>query len=205
MKSLSKLTVGEYQQLYSIHKSDDDEVDKSIQSVSILTGLTRWEVEDMDLSEFRAMAREISILFGGHVIESRPKTTLKINGKWYYVCLNVRHLTAGQYIDLQHFLKGNMIDNLHKLMACLLVPVKKYWFYKAKGKYDGENHEKISEGIQDLNFIDVHATCVFFLALWNNSIKAIQGYLTNQLKKTGKNLPEMDLEKIMGGYIMPSK
>lgn len=197
MKSLQKLTVGEYQQLYTIHTSTDDEIDKAVLSVAILTGKTRWDVEEMPLDQFREISRSISILFSGESEPQKPKNYIKVNGKTYKICLNPRKLSAGQYIDLQHFLKGNMIDNLHKLMACLLVPRK----FFGVGKYDGENHEQISAGIQNCNYAAIHATCVFFLTLWNLSIKAITPYLTSQiLEKTTLN--QTDLQNIMDGFLM---
>lgn len=202
MKSLSNLTVGEYQALYAIHTSKDEEIDKAVLSVAIVTQKTRWEVEEMPLDEFTLKAREISILFSA-TVQGKTKNKVKVNGQSYYVCLNPRKLSAGQYIDLQHFLKGNLIENLHKLMACLLIPLKKYWFVKRLGKYDGENHEKISEGIQDLKFVDIHSTCVFFSTLWSSSIKALIPYLTKELKTKSPLINQTDLQTIMDGYIMP--
>jgi len=197
MKNLSKLTVGEYQALYSIHTSKDEEIDKAVASVSILTGKTRWEVEEMDFKEFTHLTKELNILFDAFV-SGKPKTKLKINKIVYSVCLNPRKLSAGQYIDLQHFLKGNLIDNLHKIMACLVVPKKRF----GVGKYDGENHELISTGIQDLNFTDIHSTCVFFSLLWSHSIKAIAPYLNQEVMRTNQGTSPLDLQSIMDGFSM---
>lgn len=199
MKSLTNLTVGEYQELYTIHKSKDDELDKAVQSVALITGKPRWDVEDMDMDKFSEIARAISILFSGH-LEVKPKAQVKINGKSYHVCLNPRKLSAGQYIDLQHFLKGDMIENLHKIMACIVIPHKKKWGRKVLGKYDGENHESISEGIKELRFTDIHSTCVFFSLLWRDSIKAIIPYLSKHPKMMSLNIDETNLRSIMDGY-----
>ena len=195
MKNLSKLTVGEYQQLYSIHTSKDDDMDKAVQSVAILTGKARWEVEDMDFKQFSQLTKEISILFTPQV--GQPKTSIRINKKRYAVILNPRKITYGQYIDLQTFLKGNLIENLHKIMACLVVPKKLF----GRGKYDGANHEEISTGIQDCNFIDVQSTCVFFSLLWSSSIKATIPYLNQEMKKKNLKLPETALQNIMDGFL----
>lgn len=202
MKSFEKLTVGEYQQLYEIHISGDDQIEKSVASVAVLTGKPRWEVEDMDFDQFREKAREATVLFSAALVEKFPSKLIKIAGKWYRVCLNPRKLTAGQYIDLQVFLKENQIRSLHKIMACLLIPVKRYGLYTKVGKYDGENHEKIAEGIQDCNFMQVHSTCVFFLRLWNLSIKAMVPFLKKELSKTGMKTTETTLQGIMDGFLM---
>lgn len=197
MKSLSNLTVDQYQHLYAIHRSTDDEVDKAIHSVAILTEKTREQVEDMPLDEFREVSKAIAIIFSGPQEQSKPRSKIKVLGKNYSVCLNPRKITAGQYIDLQHFLKYDMIENLHKIMACLLVPYK-FW---GNGKYDAENHEIISEGVLDCKFSDIHGTCVFFLLLWSNSIKAITPFLSKEIQKKTM-LSQMDLQSIMDGSIM---
>lgn len=205
MKSLNNLTVGEYQELYKIHKSKDDELEKSIQSVAVITGKTRWEVEEMDLTAFNEQARIISILFSTPVSQTKPKLKVKVNGKNYRVCLNPRKISFGQYVDIQHFLKGNMIDNLHKLFACILVPYK----FMKQGKYDGANHEQIAEGVLSMNFQDIHSTCVFFLNLWNRSIEATVLYLKNQwnkeMKETSLPFPEAILQSITDGSTMLSQ
>lgn len=199
MKSLSKLTVGEYQELYKIHKSQDDELEKSIQSVAIITGKTRWEVEDMDLVKFNEQARIISILFSGPIDRIAPKIKVTVNNKKYRVCLNPKKISYGQYVDIQHFLKGNMIENMHKLFACILVPYK----FMKQGKYDGANHEQIAEDVLYMNFIDVHSACVFFLTLWNSSIKATADYLSKKwLKEMSSPMPEILLQTITDGSLM---
>lgn len=196
-----KLTVGQYQELYQIHTGSDEDIEKAIASIACITGKPRWEVEAMELDKFKEKAAEVAILFTPVLEDRKPKTKIKINGKKYRICLNPRKLTAGQYIDLQHFLKdGQIIRDLHKLMACLVTPIR----FLRKGKYDGENHNKVAEGLINCNFSEVHSTCVFFLNLWNHSIKAITPYLSRELLKKVKNpiMREMDLQKLMDGFTM---
>lgn len=206
---IDNLTVGQYQELYNIHTSQDDDIDKAVASIALITGKPRWEVEELPLGQFTRISKEISLLFSNPQIKTKVVKYVRVNGKKYAVILDARKLKYGQYVDLQHFLKGNMIENLHKLMACLLVPVK-YSPLNIKGKYDGENHEKIAEGVQLLKFSEVHSTCVFFSKVWNNSIKAIEGYLIKEMMKEMKtrNLPEIitttDLQNYLAGYTMPS-
>lgn len=200
-KRFNELTVGEYQEIYSIATGKDDDLDKSIQFVSILTGLTWEQVSDLDIGDFNKVIREIDIIFSNHVIDTEIINTCKVDGKKYNIIHNPRKLKSGQYIDVQTFMKGNVILNMHKLFACLLR--RRGWF--GVGKYNGKDHEVISEGVRDMNFITVHATCVFFLSLWNNSIAAIRDYLKEELQRTGnqtaQEITEMDLQNIMAGSI----
>lgn len=199
--TLDQLTVGQYQELYRINRGDEDDLDKSISCVSVLTGLTRWEVEDMALTDFNKVAAEINKIFSApQVPVGKPPRSVTIFKKKYHVLYNMRKISAGQYIDLQHFLSGNVVENLHKIIACLLV--KREWL--KKDKYDAGNHELISEGVQELNYLQVNNICVFFSKLWASSIKALEPYLLKEMKKKGIPLKEMDLHKIMAGYTMPN-
>lgn len=200
-KRFHQLTVAEYQQLYTISRSDDDDIEKSIQLVSVLTGKPRWDVENISVQEFRTISAEIAVILSAQSTSTIPKRIIKLKGKKYLVEHNPRKISAGQYITLQHFLKGNMIDNLHSLFACLLTPYKLF----GKGKHNGADHELISIAIQDLNFCHVHATCVFFLTLYEKSMTAIRDYLEIQARKGKKpEMPKelMDLWKLTDGYIM---
>ncbi len=197
--SLAKLTVDQYQRLYAVQRSENTDLDKSIQSVAIITGKTPTEVEAMDFHEFKTKAKEIAVLFSGPIEQRMPHRYVKLVGKKYKVMTDIRDLSAGQYIDLQHFLAGNMIENLHQIFACLLIPEK----FFGKGKYDGKNHEIISNSVLDLPFIEVHSTCVFFLKFWNGSIKAIQDYLNKEFQKNPNlKLNETDLSILMDGFII---
>lgn len=205
---IENLTVGQYQELYKIHTSQDDDIDKAVASISILTGKPRWDVEEMPMAQFTSISQEIAILFSNPTIKPRVVKSVKIEKQKYAVILDPKKLSTGQYIDLQHFLKENMVENLHKLMACLLIPVN---YLSIKGKYDGENHEKISEGVQNLKYVEIYSTCVFFSTLWTRSIKAIGTYLAKQMNREMKSrnldpiLTETDLWNYLAGYTTLSK
>lgn len=198
-KKFKDLTVADYQQLYSIYKSDDEDTEKSVLMVSVLTGLPRWDVENISLLEFNNICREAAVILSG--VQKPPKLvdTVTIKGKKYRVCLNPRKMQSGQYIDIQTFMRSNIIDNLHKIFACLLVPKKLF----GKGKYSGELHEQVAEGVRDLNFSIIHGTCIFFLNYWKLSMQIIRDSLEKKMKKENQSLPKelMDLWKLSDGFI----
>jgi hypothetical protein len=199
--TFSSLTLGQYQQLYAIGKSESDETDKAVECVSVLTGLPRWEVEEMPITDFNKVSAELTTIFSDFKSD-KPKNKIVLGGKKYLVQLNPRKLTAGQYIDIQHFLKGNNIENMHKVIACLVLPLKRFG---RVGNYDAKNHEQISEQVRELPFANIHATCVFFLNLWRASTGVMQDYLKSQLKKTlttsqYQRIAGMDFKKIMDGF-----
>jgi hypothetical protein len=200
------LTVWQYQQLYNIHTGTEDELDKIIQSVCVLTGLSERGVEDLPMPDFNKVSAELATIFKRET-KSEPKTFININGKRYGVIYNPNTLTAGQYVEIQTWMKSNVIDNLHKIFASLVYEVKGRGIFKKRLKYNSDNHAEISEAVLQCRFVDVYSTCVFFLNLWNDSIKALVPYLQKEGKLKGVSQTKMQdiLKSITDGYIMQSK
>lgn len=202
----SKLTVGQYQELYRIHKSDMDTVDKTVASVSLLTGTPRWEVEECSLRDLNAKAAEIVRLFTEQTPLPKIKSRVKLNGQLYELTLDANKITAGQYIDLQYFISQGVIVNLHRIIACLLTPIKKYGPYVVRGRYNGEKHESVAEAVLGMNFLQANAVSVFFLNLWNNTIVAMEDYLVEEvMKKMGTEVSREGLADIMHGFLMQNE
>lgn len=204
--TFSELTVGQYQELYRIHTSKDDDLDKVIQSIAILTGTTPKQVEEMTLPEFNLVSLELAVIFSGQQSKIKPPRFLKLHGKKYAVEYNVRKLNAGQYIEIQAWLKdGKMIENMHKVIASLIYPVN-FW---TKGKNDSAEHEINSELILDCNYLQVQSICVFFSLLWNASIKALVPYLKKDLMRKIPNNQQKEvtaaLQIALDGSLMQDK
>jgi len=201
MKTFEKLTLWEYQELYKIHntKAETDEqiLDRAIETLSILEGKSRQEIEDRPYQELLKKSKDVSILFSVAPNLGKPSPYLRIGGQLYKVCLNPRKLTTGQFTDVQGFLKRGRVENLHKVIASIVRPVS--GFFRKEGKYDAENHEVIAEEILDVNIMKILAISGFFLRLWNSSIKALVPYLEKQIRTT-TSLSETDLQTIMDGY-----
>lgn len=203
-----KLTVGQYQQLYAIAKSDTDELEKSLQSVAVLTNQTIEQVEDMPLIEFNALNRKIVSSINSLRLNTHPVSFLKANGRLYQVNYKIGTLRAGQNTELQAWLKEkDFIDNLDKILASCVVPVKKYLWVYLPGRNDSKKHEQFCEDMQAVDFSEAYGCVVFFCKLFAASIKGIQPYLEKQLKKAGTTNHEKtltDLMKILDGYTTPS-
>ena len=200
------LTVRQYQQLFAIHSDKTTEdIDKIIQSVCVLTGLSERGVEQLSVPEFNKISAEIAKIFSKE-IKGEPKTFIQILGKRHGINYQPSTLSTGQYVEIQTWMRTNVIENLHTIFASIVYEVKGKGIFKKRLKYNSDNHPVISEAILDCNFIDVHSSCVFFLKLWNDSIKALEPYLEKELKAKGLNSMKIQeaLKSIMDGSIMPN-
>jgi hypothetical protein len=185
-----RLTIGQFQELYRIDKSKDDEIDKAVRSVSCMTGLTRWEVEDMDYGHFLRVVDEVETHLKDFDLDMNPKKYFKVNGKKYGINYDASKIKAGQYVELQHFMKGDIVENLHYLMASIVYPVT-FW---RKGRNKSESHQQVAEDMLDVDFREAYASVVFFCKIWNASIEAIRDFLISETKA---KIPEEELIGLM--------
>jgi len=209
MVTLSTLTVGQFQTLYAIQKSNQDELDKVTDCVAVLTGRTSAEVDDMPLSEFNAIAGQIAAVFSQPMPEAKAKQIIKANGKEYGITYEPGKLRAGQYVEYQGWIQGDLVDNLHLIMASLSYPIKRFGWLRKKGKNDSSNHEQVANDFKEAKFIDVYAACLFFCEVLKGSIKALEGFLSRELRGTMTQMEVRELVtallKNLDGYTPQSR
>jgi hypothetical protein len=199
------LTVGQYQQLYFIHKTETDELERSIRSIGVVTGKTQDEIEEMPVKDFNTLSREINKSLRELQLNPKPSNFLAVGRKLYQINYKISTLTAGQVIEVNHWLKGDVIENMDKILASISVPIKRYWWVKLPAKVRPA-HEAIAEDIQGVSFAEAYGSVVFFCALFSSSIKAILPYLETEIAKV--MTPEetqkfkTDLMKVLDGYTM---
>lgn len=180
--TINEITVGQFQAVYSIQKGTGDELDKITDMVAILTGRTAAEVDDMSLSEFNTVSREIRAMLENPLPEAKPKRIIKANGKEYWIIYEPGKLRAGQYVEYQGWIKGDIIENLHLIMASISYPFYKFGPIRKKGKNDSTKHEQVANDFKEAKLIDVYSACVFFCELLKGSIKATEDFLVRELK-----------------------
>lgn len=196
-----KLTVGQYQQLYAISKSEDDELEKSMQCVEVITGKS---ADEMPLNEFNKLNRDIVAAINSQRLNTKPVSFLKSGKKLYQVNYKVGTLRAGQNVELQHWLKEkDWIQNMDKILASIVVPIKKYLWVKLPGKNQSENHEQVAEDMREIDFGEAFGCVVFFCKIFAASINSILPSLAKQMPKEERQkllILQTDLMKIMDGF-----
>ncbi len=194
LPNFNTISVGQYQELYRIGLSKDE--DKDMRLVACLTGLTLTQVEDMRLDDYNTVCRAVGQLFSTEP-NKRPRRRVRVAHRTYRVIYNPRQLSPGKYIEIQEWLKGGVIENLDKIMASLLTPV---WWNRRKVA-----HPELCEAIRDLRFSVVHSASVFFCKLWQNSILALADCLDKLPEsKTLSPKQRSDMKKLLqtasGGF-----
>jgi hypothetical protein len=167
------ITVRQYQEIFKIQRSEMTDIDKITQSICVLTSMTERQVEEMSILDFNKVAAALAFIFSEKIPETKPPKYIKAGGQLYGITYNPKNTSYYQYADIQAWISQNAILNMHKVVASLSYPVNKYGFLYKKGKNDPLKHPEVAEAFLDCKYKDIHAICVFFSLLWNNSIKAL--------------------------------
>ena len=109
----NKITVEMYQYINEINDSDIDQLDKVLFSMAFLTGKSEQEFDKINKFKFAQLQRQFKSRF--EQLNMQGKETERI--KDFKFNFDVRRVTLGQFIEVQHFYKNNYLNNLHLIAA----------------------------------------------------------------------------------------
>ena len=170
--SLKDIKVKQYQTIAPL--LSDLNLDTWIKIMSILSGKTTEQIEDIDTGTFKKYRKQLQFL-----LADKPqfvKKYLWINGSLYKGTNNADDLNTSQYVAIKTFLsQGSPVEQLHNIAPCCY---KKLTF---KGwKYNGDDHVKLSEAFLNKPTSDVLPLVFFcFRVLYNSTIDS-EAYLEAQ-------------------------
>ena len=181
IENYKQLTLEKYLEIKNLDL-EQPEIDIHVQIISILSDLSEDEVLDLPLPEYKKMVAKTSFLYEEPKAEKHPPREITINGRKYEVLRDAKKMTAGQYIDYQSYLKGDVESNLPLILSTFCVP---------KGEKYGET--PVEDVVEDMKVIPVQTVLTlsrFFFRQSQNSINSILLFLewtTKRMKKKEKN------------------
>jgi len=173
------LNLFQYQQLVNAFKIDDD-IDKTVKLISIVTGKTENEVLSMSIADFNKAKENLNFL--AEEIEGKPVKYIDVNGKRYKCIYDVRNIPAARYVESKVY-GADLVTNIHKLAATMVMPMKKTLFGWRLDKYDASKHEEYAQDMLEARFVDVYHSAIFFLSVFLNLIKCSEDFLIQNLKE----------------------
>jgi hypothetical protein len=173
------LNLFQYQQLVNAFKIDDD-IDKTVKLISIVTGKTENEVLSMSIADFNKAKESLNFL--AEEIDGKPVKYINVNGKRYKCIYDVRNIPAARYVESKVY-GADLVTNIHKLAATMVMPMKKTLFGWRLDKYDASKHEEYAQDMLEARFVDVYHSAIFFLSVFLNLIKCSEDFLIQNLKE----------------------
>jgi hypothetical protein len=182
----NELTVWQYQQIYPIvTKPEKDWTNLDVESklVGIIYNLTDTQVDSLSVGEFNKLKATLTFL--DDKIEGKPVKYTEVNGKRYRFVYDIQQIKAARYIESKVF-STDLVSNLHKLAASMVVPQKKTWYGRwVDEEYNAAKHSQYADDLQASNFIHIYNSVVFFYQVYRNWIEVSRGYLVKEMMAKG--------------------
>lgn len=187
MKDINELTLKEFEQYSELLK---DEQDTDIFGIMELFGIDHPENLPTDkFTHCWDMIKTMSLSMNG------VKKTYNIKGKRFKPQLNILKLKAGQFIDLQNYLKNY---KLHEVLSIFLIPqykTKLFGTWKTYNYNDGYDLLNIQEFLYENMLIgEASELAAFFLRNSQHMLKVIANCSERKLIKMRiKKLKELGI------------
>jgi hypothetical protein len=182
----NELTVWQYQQIYPIvTKPEKDWTNLDVESklVGIIYNLTDTQVDSLSIQQFNNLRATLTFL--DDKIEGKPVKYTEVNGKRYRFVYDIQQIKAARYIESKVF-STDLVSNLHKLAASMVVPQKKTWYGRwVDEEYNAAKHSQYADDLQASNFIHIYNSVVFFYQVYRNWIEVSRGYLVKEMMAKG--------------------
>ena len=174
------ITIGKLQ---AIQEIDDtfNPIERVAHIVAIIKGIPYIEVEKWTLNELR----DIDLSFLDEIPKSKFAISFKHKKRYFKLVSNAKEMKAHHFIELQEVTKGNIIENLHTIIALLSYRVN-FW-----GKRIEDDYEWKVDNFKDLKAIDFNNYALFFSAVYPKLLDVTLSYL-------GEKREEM--EELLDGY-----
>ena len=199
------MIIKQFQELYYVSTSTDIDLDKSIKMVGIVTNKTPEQVEAMSMIRFNLLCARVHKefkIFEKDLLKSKPRKIVRIGKRFYKINYDVAKAKASTYVEVATF-SADIIQNLHKVMASIVTPVRFSW-----GKWVEVEHEHLAKEMESMDFEAAYHAAVFFYTLFNVSMQVIQPYLINEMTSKGVTKEKAmevltNSQSILDGFIMP--
>lgn len=182
-----EITWRQYEQLEQILSSDIPSDFKTVHIVSLLTGLSVNQVENMQVTEFQKLLPHLEFL------KTEPEThyhkfEYTINDREYIFKGKIDEITTAMYIDYSAYMKEEDKDVV-KLLSVFFIP-------KGHEYNDGYDMEQVQSDIGDLCWLDVRAMSFFFRLWLATFMDILKSSLQKSLKKTMKGKTRAEKKEI---------
>lgn len=159
------ITLGKYQQIEQINKTDLPEIDKVLHTACIVYDKTEYEIDNEKPVKVMKMISKIQSIF-----ETPLNTKALTRVGRYVINYDVSKITFGQYIELSFFIANGIEKNIHYILATM----SNRWLRKHATRDHREKSEYFLNQPVDLT-VGAFARIQESYAQFNNQYKSLFG------------------------------
>lgn len=182
--SWEDMSINQFIILNQTIQADIPETYKTVNIISILTGLSVEEVERIPITVFAKLKNQLDFL-NTEIPKVKHKDKYNLNGRIYTLNADISSITTAQYIDYQTYIKEN---NPIQMMSLWLIP-------EGHQYNDGYSMEQVLLDIQDMCFLDVQSIAFFLQLQFATYILIMRDYFKKEMKKS--KMGKKDIKKLV--------
>lgn len=173
--SLSDIRLEQFVLFNKLMKESQDENFIQLAMVTVFCDISVEDAKNIVAKDFTEIVNDIT-----KVLSQQPRFIQRFihEGKEYGFIPNLDEITAGEYIDLESFLRDE--ETYNKAMSVLYRPI----LNKRKDLYNIEEYKGSHTEFNTLNLEIVLGSMLFFWNLSNELLTAMRVYLQQQKNKT---------------------
>lgn len=176
--------------LLSKKEDDDTELDIAVKSLAILSNRTESQIDSLSIKDLNAQLKSIEFITKTNP-NPKPVKYINVNGKRYKCIYDIRNMPYARYMETKFF-GDDVLNNLHKIAASMIIPMKKTWLGWREDKYDASKHEQYANDILEASYESIYGSIVFFCQVYIQSIKNLADYLKETLMMKGMTKEESE-------------
>jgi len=161
-------------QLIDGFEPSGDEIEDMLTQLSILTDKTLEELDNLSVKKLTNELTKYEFL--KQVPDEKKIDVVEVGGKKFGLC-DLNELTLAQFVDIETYVKGGLINNIHKIMSVLYLPIIKQNLITKK--YELEPYETSEERetlLLEVGMDKIYPTLLFFYRIVKVYLTIIQLY-----------------------------
>lgn len=174
------VTISQFVQIQQIVLADISDTYKSVNLVSVLSGIPVDELESLNLNVYSRLNNQLSFL-QTQFPRITHKDVYEVNGTKYILKADLTQISTSQYIDYQEYIKEN--DPI-KLTSVWLIP-------EGHSYNDGYDLNTVWNDISQMKMIDIQAISFFFKKQLAAFILIMKDSSKKRMKKEKKSKSEI--------------
>lgn len=190
--SYKKLSIAKYDEIKNIMEKDIDDIDdidKQVELIACLADMDIDKVYNLPIAKYEELVEKTSFLLELPKPKNNLPNKLSIGDRKYRIIKNVEKMTAGQYIDLQTYMKNDM--GIAYILATIIMPEGcKY----NDGDYNIDDLHK--DIYNNLNVEDALSIAFFLHRKLQITIEGTLRFLDWRMKKMEKKMPQEEKAKM---------
>ena len=191
-KNWNQITVEQFQECYFL-LGKTPTIDTWVMVLATLSGKSADYIERLEIRELKKAIKQLDFLLTPNLNEKVNKY-VSFTGRVYKAVLFADQMQTNQVADLKGLMVSNgqsvndtIVENCHKLLACIYVPLTLTGF-----KYLPNKHKALSERFKKAKMGDVYGAVFFFFILYKNLIETTLTFGEKNLQEIQNHMKEVE-------------